>query len=512
MGRIFLAFAMLFITGAQSSTALAQESTSPAEVNIAIVLDVSGSMAGATDTQEMRMTAAQRVLNEVVQAIPQTEGVNVGLRIYGHVGNNTESGKAVSCAGSELVVPIEGLNKELLTSQINSLQPTGWTPLGASIDLAAEDLRAVAEPESTNAIIVLTDGLETCGGNPVAAAANALSGTPSMRTHVIGFALTPEDQALIGEVAQAGGGEPINANNAGQLISALFTVLEELEIVDEGGDGSTREAPISVGRIGRVGDYDLNVVSITPNANALVESENSFNDSPQPGNQFFLAKVAVTYVGTTTGQPSVDLDLQAVGDLNTGYAWYTDMCGVIPDDPFSTISELFPGGSAEYNVCWQIDAADSDSLLMYASPLLDFNAAPVWFSLGNSGNLPASRSSEATPERSGGDMSGLKAADTQNADEENPTNDAGRGDGSDRTLPIPIGQVGQVGDYDVMVISATPYANDIVAAENQFNELPAEGNQFFMVRVAVTYTGTASGMPAAELDFQAVGDLNKGYA
>ena len=51
-----------------------------------------------------------------------------------------------------------------------------------------------------------------------------------------------------------------------------------------------------------------------------------------------------------------------------------------PDDSY-LVTDLFEGGSAEFNVCWAIDSEDADSLVMYVESLFDFDADPVWFSL-----------------------------------------------------------------------------------------------------------------------------------
>ncbi|MDQ3539919.1 MAG: hypothetical protein M3440_04460, partial [Chloroflexota bacterium] len=72
------------------------------------------------------------------------------------------------------------------------------------------------------------------------------------------------------------------------------------------------------------------------------------------------------------------LNFQAVGDSNAGYATYTDTCGVIPDESF-LVTDLFEGGSAEFNVCWAIDSEDAGSLVMYLEAF--FGGEPVWFSL-----------------------------------------------------------------------------------------------------------------------------------
>ena len=72
-------------------------------VNLELILDLSGSMARDIGGGETRMEAAKRVMNDVIAALPEQEGVNVGFRVYGHLGDNTEAGRAVSCQSSDLV-------------------------------------------------------------------------------------------------------------------------------------------------------------------------------------------------------------------------------------------------------------------------------------------------------------------------------------------------------------------------------------------------------------------------
>ncbi len=75
-------------------------------VNLELVLDSSGSMSGELEGGQTRIDAAKQVLNEVIGELPEREGVNVGFRVYGHEGNNTEAGKAESCRSTELQVKI----------------------------------------------------------------------------------------------------------------------------------------------------------------------------------------------------------------------------------------------------------------------------------------------------------------------------------------------------------------------------------------------------------------------
>lgn len=251
-----------------STHLLAQETGSGKTINLELIVDSSGSMAAATDTGELRIDAAKRVLTQVISEIPNVEGVNVGFRVYGHRGNNTDAGRPESCLSSDLVVPMQGVNTPALIEQVNALQPVGWTPLGYSLQQAANDFTQPASENVVNAIVMVTDGLETCDADPVAIAGQLKNSPAGITTHVIGFGTTPEEQAILQGIADAGGGQLLSAANASELSSALFDVLEELEVVQGVGFIGGNALPLMPqGNVGElsviaVGPYDGNVLPI----------------------------------------------------------------------------------------------------------------------------------------------------------------------------------------------------------------------------------------------------------
>jgi hypothetical protein len=118
------------------------EATS-ATVNVELVLDVSGSMGELLPgTDQTRMAAAQAALLTVIDQVPERPGLNVGLRIYGQAGSNSEADQAVSCATTQLVVPVAGVNRAALTSAVQAARPTGWTPLAKALQDASLDFQA----------------------------------------------------------------------------------------------------------------------------------------------------------------------------------------------------------------------------------------------------------------------------------------------------------------------------------------------------------------------------------
>ena len=201
------------------------------QVNVELVLDSSGSMAEQTNTGEPRIDAAKRVMNDVVDAIPEDRPeLNVGFRVFGHKGNNTEAGKAESCKSSDLTVPIEGVDRPALKEQVANYAPVGWTPIGLSLQRAAKDFPK-ASATVTNAIILVTDGLETCGADPCALATALKKSDATVTAYVVGLGLDEEELRITSCIAENTGGTIVGAQNADELSAALFTFLEELQVV-----------------------------------------------------------------------------------------------------------------------------------------------------------------------------------------------------------------------------------------------------------------------------------------
>ncbi len=199
-------------------------------VNVEFILDSSGSMAEEDATGQSRISSAKQVLGEVIDQLPEREGINVGFRVYGHKGNNTEAGKTVSCTATELKVPVEGVDKDALRDQVESYEPVGWTPIALSLRESGKDFPPAAT-DVVNAVVLVTDGLETCGGDPCTASRLIKRGPSAVTTHVIGFALAEEEQANLQCIVDESGGLLLGANNASELGIVFFQVLEELEVV-----------------------------------------------------------------------------------------------------------------------------------------------------------------------------------------------------------------------------------------------------------------------------------------
>ena len=228
----------------------------------------------------------------------------------------------------------------------------------------------------------------------------------------------------------------------------------------------------------------LTVISVNTDAADAVLNENMFNDPPDAGNRFVMARIRAQNVGgNANSEKSVgESEFKLVGSSAVKFSPLGDSCGVIPDE---LDADLFLGGLAEGNVCFQIPQSEAD-LVLFHDPMFSFNKADRrWLTLANpdsvDGVRPAGASLEASPDQTPGYF---------------------------RTNPVPHGtSVETDGGLSLTVVSVNPDAADVVLNENMFNEPPSEGSRFVMVRVrAENAGGNADGEKSVdESDFSLAG-------
>jgi hypothetical protein len=239
------------------------------------------------------------------------------------------------------------------------------------------------------------------------------------------------------------------------------------------------EAPLEVGRAISVANWRIRVVSVTSDGTDQVMTENEFNDPPGEGEQFFIANLEATYVGEESSTFWLDMSLKSVGESNVAYEAFEATCGVIPDD-INDSGETFPGGTITGNVCWRISSDDATSLVMIAEESFSFEGSRQFLSLD-----PAATPLEDSTS-TGAEAGGVTGA-------------------------VPIGQAAPVGIWEVRVLAVTPDGTDAVLSENQFNEPPGEGEQFFIANLEATYIGEESSTFWLDMSLKAVGQSNVAY-
>lgn len=182
---------------------------------VVFILDASGSMSEPAGAQT-KMEAAKAVLQAVVPAVAAE--VKVGLAAYGHR-------RERDCADIEILVPPGSEDRGAVLARVAALQPKGVTPIAAALVQVGEYLKGRAA-ETT--IVLVSDGKETCGGDPRAVVAALRAAGVKFVLHVVGFGVTAADQAELTGIAAAGGGRYFGAADAAALQAALQAVNAEI--------------------------------------------------------------------------------------------------------------------------------------------------------------------------------------------------------------------------------------------------------------------------------------------
>jgi Mg-chelatase subunit ChlD len=180
--------------------------------SVEIVVDASRSMWGRMDGQP-KMSVAKEILWDVSHWFPQD--LNLALRAYG----STSPSESADCADSALLVPFADENRGPIRGAIGGLRPLGQTPIAYALQQAGRDFSMRNEDR---AVVLVTDGIESCGGDPVQAARDLRD--QGIIVHVIGFGLgsaADEDTGSLQSIAWASGGRYVTAGSAEELKAAL---------------------------------------------------------------------------------------------------------------------------------------------------------------------------------------------------------------------------------------------------------------------------------------------------
>lgn len=239
------AFALTVYLLAPAFGAAQDAAPESAPSDLLLILDASGSMWGQIGG-ENKIVIARRVLGDLLETLP--DGADVGLIAYGHR-------REGDCADIETVVPMGPLDRPALQATVDSLNPRGKTPITASVESA---FAVLAERGSPATVILVSDGLETCGGDPCAAVAAAREKGIEFKLHVVGFGIEEGDVSQLECAAQAGGGLYLPAADAGQLADALGQAVEASVRPDE------PPATLAVGAVADGAPADAMVLVLDP--------------------------------------------------------------------------------------------------------------------------------------------------------------------------------------------------------------------------------------------------------
>jgi len=201
---------------------------------IELILDASASMMSHTESGELKIIAAKKAIQELVDNLPPE--TIMALRAYGNQSPKDEK----DCRDTQLLSGFSSLsdNRKKILYSLEELEAKGLTPITYVINLASRDF-----PEETGVekkIILLNGGKETCKGDPCIEALNIIKKEEiDPVIQCIGFGVDQPTQKQLECIASVTGGQYFSASNKEDLIEKLNKAIkaEVIKVQKEKGPG-----------------------------------------------------------------------------------------------------------------------------------------------------------------------------------------------------------------------------------------------------------------------------------
>jgi Ca-activated chloride channel homolog len=187
ISKIKVVILVIFLTFAFLPFNLSAQPTRPL-TRIEFVFDASFSMFGQWQSG-MKMDIAKKMLSSFLDSIKGVNNLEIALRCYGH---QVPLRPERSCTDTKLEVPF---NSNLSTSiaaikeRLKTIVPKGTTPIAYTLEQCGNDFPVASNSNVRNIIILITDGIEECDGDPCAVSLALQKKGIVLKPFVIGIGL-----------------------------------------------------------------------------------------------------------------------------------------------------------------------------------------------------------------------------------------------------------------------------------------------------------------------------------
>lgn len=158
----------------------------PPLTRILFIYDASNSM-NAQWQSGSRHDIAKKLLFDALDSLKDAENIELALRVYGH---RKYYKQGQDCEDTNLEVPFGKNNVPSMKTKIKSIVPKGTTLIALSLEKSAGDFPSCSD--CRNIIILITDGIEECQGDPCAVSHMLQKKGIILKPFVIGVGLDVE--------------------------------------------------------------------------------------------------------------------------------------------------------------------------------------------------------------------------------------------------------------------------------------------------------------------------------
>lgn len=135
-----------------------------------------------------KIDIAQRLLSEAVDSLKDMPNVELALRVYGNRTPITPGNQ--DCEDTHLEVPFGPENVPQIKAVLKTTYPKGTTPIAKSLEATINDFTPCSNCK--NVIVLITDGIEACDGDPCAISRALRKNNIVLKPFVIGLGVLEE--------------------------------------------------------------------------------------------------------------------------------------------------------------------------------------------------------------------------------------------------------------------------------------------------------------------------------
>jgi len=236
---IISTFLLIFVLHSAKSQRV--EQSIPEKTRILFLFDASGSML-APWGNELRIDVAKRVLTDLVDSLKVNDKIELALRPYGHLTPSKEQ----NCKDTKLEIPFAPNNNDRIIDRLKYIYPRGTTPIAYSLLQSAKDFPK--DDNYRNIIIIITDGIESCDGDPCAVSLELQKKDIFLRPFVIGLGMEEKFASEFDCMGEYFNAKNINAFRSvlnGILTQSLSKTTASVELLDQNGRPVEKDVNVS---------------------------------------------------------------------------------------------------------------------------------------------------------------------------------------------------------------------------------------------------------------------------
>lgn len=237
-----LLFGLLLFLSFHSNPSFSQ--TAKPLTRIEFVFDASFSMFGQWQSG-MKMDIAKKMLSDFLDSIKGVDNIELAFRAYGH---QVPLKPERSCTDTKLEVPFGKNNVTAIKNKLKMIVPKGTTPIAYTLEQCGNDFPSSSSPNVRNIIILITDGIEECDGDPCAVSLALQKKGIILKPFVIGIGL---DQSYLNSFGCIGkfydASSESNFKNILNIVisQALNNTTAQVNLNDQGGRPSETDVDMT---------------------------------------------------------------------------------------------------------------------------------------------------------------------------------------------------------------------------------------------------------------------------